>query len=179
MDSEQLALVSPSVEFEPEFLAMLDEYQVAGEEIEHPVFSFLQELARRDFNAYVRRLEELRQGEKLEPGYMAVRTFWLVRGGKFVVGQSRVRDRMGPELGAKWGHIGYTIRPTKRGKGYGTKLLALTLEKARAQGLTQVFLVCDPTNIATVRIIEKNGGKYAGEVLSSSGTLQARYRVHL
>lgn len=56
------------------------------------------------------------------------------------------------------GHIGYGIRPSKRNKGYGTKMLSLALEKCRDLGLKEVFASCDIENIPSSKIIEKNNG---------------------
>lgn len=58
------------------------------------------------------------------------------------------------------GHIGYTLLPAHRGRGYGTQALALILDEARDVGLTQVEITCDPDNHASRRVIEKNGGVF-------------------
>ena len=44
------------------------------------------------------------------------------------------------------GHMGYTIRPTERGKGYGKEMLRLALEKARDMGIRRVLVTCDAHN---------------------------------
>lgn len=56
------------------------------------------------------------------------------------------------------GHIGYAVPPWKEGRGYATAALAHVLEDARARGLALVELTTDPDNIASQRVIEKNGG---------------------
>jgi len=62
------------------------------------------------------------------------------------------------ELERLHGHTGYEIRPSQRGRGYGTAILKLALPKAKEIGLNRVLLTCDETNIASRKIIEKNGG---------------------
>jgi predicted acetyltransferase len=57
------------------------------------------------------------------------------------------------------GHIGYNTRPSQRNKGYATCQLALVLNEARQFGLSRVMLTIDGDNPASVRVIEKNGGK--------------------
>lgn len=58
---------------------------------------------------------------------------------------------------AHGGHIGYDIRPSARGHGYGTLIIKLGLAQAKAIGLTKALVTCDPTNLASKKIIEKNG----------------------
>ena len=57
------------------------------------------------------------------------------------------------------GHIGYAIVPWRRREGLATAALAALLPEARHVGLTAVDLTVDPSNIASVRIIEANGGQ--------------------
>ncbi|MEW5867934.1 MAG: GNAT family N-acetyltransferase [Chloroflexota bacterium] len=77
-------------------------------------------------------------------------------------------------------HIGYAIRPVRWRRGYGTHILALTLEKARERGLRRVLVTCDKENTASARIIEKNGGRLAGEALAErSGKPVLRYWIEL
>ncbi|MEO0668136.1 MAG: GNAT family N-acetyltransferase [Pseudomonadota bacterium] len=57
------------------------------------------------------------------------------------------------------GHIGYAVVPWRRREGLATFALGEILPEARGVGLTAVELTADPDNIASVRVIEKNGGQ--------------------
>lgn len=56
------------------------------------------------------------------------------------------------------GHIGYSVVPWKRGRGYATRALGLLLPEARREGLPYVELTTDAANVASRRVIEANGG---------------------
>ena len=57
------------------------------------------------------------------------------------------------------GHIGYSVVPWKRGRGYATRALQLLLPQAGEEGLAYIELTTDSDNIASRRVIEANGGK--------------------
>jgi predicted acetyltransferase len=132
----------------------------------------------KDFGEYVERLQAQSRGIGLKPGHVAQSTYWLVSPDGRVLGTSRLRHRLTPQLKHSGGHIGYDVRPSERGKGYGTRLLALTLQRARELGVERVLLTCDDDNLASARVIEKNGGQLENKVLSPrSGKLHRRYWV--
>lgn len=57
------------------------------------------------------------------------------------------------------GHVGYSIVPCFAGNGYATAALAGMLHEAREVGLPRLVITCDAGNLASRRIIEKNGGR--------------------
>ena len=61
------------------------------------------------------------------------------------------------------GHIGYSVVPWKQGKGYATAALRLMLKEAKAVGLPHVEITTDPSNLASQRVIEANGGTFVEE----------------
>ena len=151
---DEITLMKPSIAFASEFLSVTEEFRAAGYERAQRDFDFI----RNDFPAYIRRLNETNQSIGLKPGYVPTTTFWLVVNGAQIIGESRLRHWLTTALEHEGGHIGYAIRPSDRRKGYGTCILALTLEKAGDLGLNRVLLTCDTDNIGSARIIERNGG---------------------
>jgi predicted acetyltransferase len=60
------------------------------------------------------------------------------------------------------GHIGYSVPPDRRRRGYATEMLKLLLDMAYERGLNEVILTCDTDNLPSRRVIEKCGGAFEG-----------------
>jgi predicted acetyltransferase len=56
------------------------------------------------------------------------------------------------------GHVGYSVVPWKRRRGYGTDALRQFLPIVRAEGLPYIELTTEPANQASQRVITANGG---------------------
>jgi tagatose 1,6-diphosphate aldolase len=54
-----------------------------------------------------------------------------------------------------YGHIGYTVEPEYRGHHYAERACRLLLPLAKAHGLTTVWIMCNPDNIASRRTCER------------------------
>ena len=65
-----------------------------------------------------------------------------------------------PILGLWGGHIGYSVRPDERRKGYGKEMLKQTLQNCKKHGLSKVMITCDCDNIASEKTIIANGGVF-------------------
>jgi predicted acetyltransferase len=80
------------------------------------------------------------------------------------------------------GHIGYSVVPWKRRRGYATAALREILSVFAAEGLRYAEITTDPDNIASQRVIEANGGVFIEPFVrpaSLGGTPGLRYRVPL
>lgn len=176
MSLETLAMVPAAPEYEAEVLAMMAEFKA-----EHPPrYWNAPELLAGDFPAYLRRLRRNALGLDLPYGFVPTTTFWMLRDGADIVGVSSLRHHLVPVLEIEGGHIGYAIRPGERRKGYGTRLLALMLDEARALGLSRALVTCDTDNLGSARIIQKNGGVFEAEAPSPrTGKPVSRYWIQL
>ena len=74
------------------------------------------------------------------------------------VGRISIHHELSDALRVEGGHIGYDTVPSFRGRGVATEMLRQALPVARALGLASVLLTCDDTNVASLRVIERNGG---------------------
>lgn len=154
-----LNLVKPDVQYKDSYLASLRE---EGE----PSFPrhYIDDLDK-DFGAFVHRLMTFTPGEYQAPDgktYALDKNhhYWLVENGTFI-GDVNVRPVLNPFMESYGGHIGYRITKSKRGQGYGREMLALALRIAQNDlGMKSLTVICSPNNIASKRVIEKNGGVF-------------------
>lgn len=83
--------------------------------------------------------------------------YWVVDGGE-VVGFLSFRHELNEWLREAGGHIGYSVRESRRRRGYASAALRLGLERAREIGLERVMVTCDDDNVGSYRTIEGAGG---------------------
>lgn len=103
------------------------------------------------------------RGEDLPEGFVP-ETFLFLWDGDTIVGQFRLRHYLCESLRTGGGHIGYYIGKAYRGRGYGTEGLRLTLEIARnIVPEEEFYLRLNRDNIASLRVMQKNGGYLVGE----------------
>ena len=62
------------------------------------------------------------------------------------------------EFVRQFGHVGYGVRPSARGRGVASWALGRMLGEARALGVSRVLMVCAAGNTASMRTIERHGG---------------------
>lgn len=128
-----------------------------------------------DFSGYVDLIRGFAEGKGLPLGYVPYTVFWLVEHGKYI-GSISLRHVLTDTLLALHGHVGYTIRPSERRKGYGTLMLHLLLPKAKERGITPLLITCNEENIGSRKIIEQNGGVYENSV-PFEDTFRRRYWI--
>lgn len=110
-----------------------------------------------------------------------VRWMWDQEGFAGSINLRWPRD-LGPLPPHVLGHVGYTVVPWRRQRGYATRALALLLPLARAQGLGFVELTTDATNLASQRVITANGGVQVARFDKPAiygGAPSLRFRIEL
>lgn len=81
-----------------------------------------------------------------------------------IVGMIQIRHFCNDYLEQYGGHIGYSVAPTERRKGYATQMLDMTLIECQKLGLDKVLITCLTSNEGSRKTILKNGGVYESTV---------------
>ena len=89
-------------------------------------------------------------------------TFWLYVDGK-PAGFGNVRHYLSEGLRKAGGNIGYGIRPSMMGRGYGKELLHLLLEKAKQYGIEKALITINKKNLASIAVAKANGAVITDE----------------
>ncbi|MBR2402220.1 MAG: GNAT family N-acetyltransferase [Lachnospiraceae bacterium] len=97
------------------------------------------------------------KGIDLPEGYVPCTEFFLWEDAE-IVGLFRIRHELNDFLREGAGHIGYGIKKEYRGKGYATKGLALTIEKAKEIiKEDEIYMSVHKDNPASLQVQLKNG----------------------
>ena len=154
---ENIKLVLPSKEYLSSYIEAINEYKVNNintYDFYHPDECDL-------FTKY----EDFRLGRNLPENYVKATYLWLVDNNEFI-GEISIRHSLTESLLKFGGNIGYGIRYSAWNKGYGTEMLRLALVIAKEIGLDKVLITCNDDNYASVRVIEKNGGKLFDKIVN-------------
>lgn len=163
-----ITLVRPSERYLQSYTEAFDEYQRLGVS----TYGLTDPRACDVFEKH----ENYRLGRNLKPDRVPSDCFWLVDEERnYFIGEIHIRHRLNDALLLRGGHIGYCIRYGEWGRGFGTDMLKLALPIAKKMGLEKVLITCNEDNIASARVMEKNGFVYADTVDCTDGSRTKRY----
>ncbi|MHB9031737.1 MAG: GNAT family N-acetyltransferase [Anaerolineae bacterium] len=162
MEQTPYRLVRLTAAMAAPFAEMLQDY------LSEPNSRYIRDLAliEAGFDGYVKHLDEEAVALNPSTGRVPYITYWLQNDREELLGGIRIRPLLNPILAHEAGHIGYDIRPSRRGQGLGTTQLGLALPICRELNLDHVLVTCRRDNPASARVIEKSGGVLENEVLS-------------
>lgn len=152
-----MQLITPTVDLHDSWLAAAEEWGTFAQDgaATHIATMFRLDLRdREDFAAWVRLLNTDEYIEGLVPDT----NLWLVEDGEYL-GAVQIRHTINsPQLSELFGHIGYGIRPSARGRGLAKQALRAGLAEARKHGLHRVLVCCAADNGASISVIRSCGG---------------------
>lgn len=104
--------------------------------------------------------------------------FYIREDDEKIIGMINIRLALNDFLRKEGGHIGYSIRPTERRKGYGTKMVQEALTFCKTIDLQNIIISCDKINIASAGVIKNCGGTLEEEFYSETfNAIVQRYRI--
>lgn len=118
----------------------------------------------------------------LVPGCAKCIHYWAVDDDKFI-GEFQLRTELDEELMRGIGSIGYSVRVSEWGKGYGREILKQGLDIARNLGIDKVLLTINDNNIVSSHVCESCGGilmdKITVETEDEGVHIKRRYWIYL
>lgn len=106
--------------------------------------------------------------------------FMLVNEDDRIIGMIQVRHYFNDYLSKYGGHIGYSVRPSERRKGYAKLMLSTALPFCRRIGLNKVLITCIDGNIGSEKTIVANGGVYESSIYEEKeGVFLKRFWIEL
>ena len=160
-----MKLIVPTMEYDRQIQDFRRKYLESGESM--------------DGGASLRKYEHTRdwldQLDPLESEYIFIR-----EEDSRMVGLIQIRHRLNDFLGKYGGHIGYSVVPSERRKGYATRMLKEALGECRRLGIMDVLITCLSDNEASRRTILACGGEYESTVLEPKSQSRIdRFWIHL
>ena len=175
MSEKHIRLINPHTSYKQSYIDLLMEFK----EIQEPLIPFPLKLDYSDFPKMIGMLKGYSEGRNLKSGFVPHSTYWLIADDE-VVGVVNLRHELTANLLKEGGHIGFGVRPSARNQGYATVLLKKTITKAVEKGISAILVTCEKKNIASARVIQKNGGILDSEVFSPThNDIIQRYWIYV
>lgn len=176
MNKSGLELIFPTKEYKKEIEKYLQEFLDNGEN-EIAGDGGLDRI--RDFDKWLEKVQKDLSVDTIDKDRIPATLYLTIRkSDKKIVGNLQIRHFLNEKLLNYGGHIGDSVRPSERRKGYATEQIRLALEKCKELGIDNVLMDCDKTNIGSAKSIQKNGGILENEIYFGNKLVQ-RYWISL
>ncbi|WP_282178272.1 GNAT family N-acetyltransferase [Vibrio nereis] len=118
-------------------------------------------------------IERSKATSELPNGYLPSTTYYCVSNSE-ILGAIRVRKGTNANVENVIGHVGYETRPSARGKGVASFLLAWVRDHVVSDS---VIVTCSIDNPTSQKVIENCGGEYFGNYTDDREGTVRRYRL--
>jgi len=152
---EEFILIRPTSEYASQIVEYRQEFLDAGDSMDGtgPLRRF------ENPEAYIKTCAEYENPETCPAPLVPATQFMLVRkDDNKVLGFLQIRHEFNDYLSKFGGHIGYSVRPSERRKGYAKEMLRMALPFCREIGLDRVLITCIDGNVGSEKTILSNGG---------------------
>ena len=158
---EELLLIRPTNEYANQIAEYRQEFIDAGDSMDG--CGSLRSIE--DQYEYVQKSMNYESLKTLPKDKVLATQFMLIRkNDNKLVGMIQVRHYFNDYLEKYAGHIGYSVRPSDRRKGYAKEMLKKALTFCREIGIDKVLIACFDGNIGSEKTIIANGGVYESTV---------------
>lgn len=161
MEREGCILLKVSAEYADQIKEYRQEFLDAGDSMDG--CGSLRTIA--DPFEYIKKCRDYESLDKLpEDKVLATQFLFIRKSDNKLLGMLQVRHYFNDYLSKYGGHIGYSIRPSERRKGYAKEMLKQALPHCKDLGLKKVLITCIDGNIGSEKTILANGGVYESTI---------------
>ena len=176
LPKDELVLVIPTKEYKKQVEEYLQEFLDNGEN-EIAGDGGLDKI--KDFDKWLEKIQKDLSIKTTDKDKVTSTLYLTIRkSDRKIVGNLQIRHFLNKKLLKYGGHIGDSVRPSERRKGYATEQIRLALEKCRELGIDNVLMDCDKANIGSAKSIQNNGGVLENEIYIKNELVQ-RYWISL
>ncbi len=173
-----MKLVLPTIEYKQQAVDYINEFIAHSSQI-NGTGSLDWYLENSNYENWLDKIISYMDIANIPNGKVPALTYFCVCGDR-IVGMVNLRLALNDFLRTEGGHIGYSVRPTERGKHYATEILKMALKVYDRLGIHNVVLVCDKENIASAKVIQNCGGTLEKEFFSETyGEILQRYIIKI
>lgn len=161
---DEIKLIKPTIQYGDDIMAFRKELLTAGEEDAFDGCGRLKNYTTAE--EWLKNLAITENEDTCPKGRVSSDVYIAIRvSDNRIVGIIDLRHHINHPILSVWGgHIGYSVRPSERNKGYAKEMLRLNLQICRNRGMDKVLLTCNRDNIASEKTIIANGGVFEKEV---------------
>ena len=152
-----MKLRRPTLEDKDAILEMIAEFDAAKSYMHGGMGSTWKRA--KDFADWLRIVEQQEDTENLPEGWVPAIQFLSFDETGLPLGFLALRLSLNAKLFVEGGHIGYSIRPSQRGKGYAKESLRQGLQVAKDKNIHRALVTCSIKNPASRAVILANGGQ--------------------
>ena len=172
-----LYFVKPDLTCFEQYSELYEEWQTESEHI-NPWFFKTQCKTIEDFADFIHMLDNYEKAN-VDKQYASQTSYFVVDENDRLIGGASIRHYLTTDGYNYGGHIGYGVRPSERRKGYGTQILKLALDEAKALKIYKVLLVALETNIGSNKVIQNCGGIFENQIKDSDNSVINRYWINI
>ena len=152
-----MKLIEPTIEFDKQIWEYRKEFLECGDLMEGA--TRLKQFD--DPKDWIGFLNKLKDPNTVPEGRVQLTQYMLVREEDHkIVGMINIRHSLNDYLERYGGHIGVSVVPSERHKGYAAQIVKMALSKCRTLGLDKVLCTCNTSNEGSRKIILKYGGTF-------------------